>query len=102
MIRRDILHHDRSMDDAVGLILARERFRRFKAEGWRNGRGADPARWSQKSVAKRLGITGAALCMWESGHCHPATLMAWHDWAGAYKLDLADVIAEVEAARRVR
>ena len=89
------------MDDEVGLVLARERFRRFKAEGWTNGRNSSPARWSQGSVARRLGITTSCLSMWESGRCHPATLKTWHDWAAAYRLTLADVIAEVERARKV-
>ena len=101
MLDRAVLHHDRCLDEAAALILARERFRRYKAEGpplggWNTG----GARWSQASVARRLGVTGAALCMWESGRHSPATLKSWHDWAAAYKRDLADVIAEAERMRK--
>jgi DNA-binding XRE family transcriptional regulator len=101
LTRRAVLHHDHSLDDEIGTVLARERFRRLKAAHGEDEAVHCPGNpWTQTAIARRLGVTGSTLSMWESGRHPPATLKSWHDWAAAYKRDLADVIAEVEKQRR--
>ena len=96
MRSRSVIHHDHRLDEAVALVLSRERVKRLRECGhpW-SGRYAVENPWTQRRAAARLGISPACLCHWESGLGFPATLRSWEFWAALFHMRLGDILNQV-------
>jgi len=74
-------------------VLA-EKLRRRRADLQRSYGLDSWEAYSQKNLAKKLGISGACLSFWENGHQFPGSIDLWDKWARALQSRLTVDITE--------
>lgn len=72
----DLLFRLRGTEDNLIAQLRRRRELLQHATGFPN-----PSQWSQRALAKYLGVTKNAVSQWEGGYAYPTTLALLENWA---------------------